>query len=288
MSKISKLGVGIVAFEGTEHIKNITHEIRPYVDEIVVCLQDVSYTGISIDKYDIEEVERCVAAGLVDKIVWYSFTHDDVTNAKNNVKNDIDWPRYLECEKRNKLLGILEDDNCSHALIMDSDEYYDGREFSHVKNYIDNEPDTHVTYVQYVNYWKDYRHYIAWSFKTYVPFITEIGYRFSFGAKHLRHNTDKTRIYGMKENDKYSVINWKSIKMHHLSWIRLDIEKKIRSWSSLKYFNQKEVDFVIEKYKTWKPYENAYVTFMSPLRPMCVVDLKRQYIHPKYMLSEKI
>ena len=49
MTKISKLGLGIVAFDGAEHLKNICSEIRNEVDYILVCLQNVSYFGEKID-----------------------------------------------------------------------------------------------------------------------------------------------------------------------------------------------------------------------------------------------
>ena len=71
MSKITKLGLGIVAFEGTEHIKNITYEVRDLVDEIVVCLQQHSYHGEDIDQKDVETIKDLQAHGLVDKIIWF-------------------------------------------------------------------------------------------------------------------------------------------------------------------------------------------------------------------------
>lgn len=287
MSKIEKLGMGIIAFEGTEHIKNITTEVRPYVKEIVVCLQNVSYTGRNIDKYDIDEVNRCLECGLIDKIVWYDYNDSDIERAKEHSEREEDWPRYLEMEKRNKLLDVLEQDGCSHAIITDSDEYYDGNEFANALRYYDSEDTIKVTYCQYINYWKDYRHYLIWPFNTYVPFISDIKYRFGFSVGLSGHAVDKTRVYSMKEGEQYSILNWNVVKMHHLSWIRLNIEKKIRSWSSIKYFTENELKVVIDKFYKWKPYENAYVTFRTPLAPMCVVDMGRQYIKPKYALFEK-
>ena len=45
MSKVEKLGLGIVAFDDITHLKNICAEIRDVCDVIVICLQDVSYFG---------------------------------------------------------------------------------------------------------------------------------------------------------------------------------------------------------------------------------------------------
>lgn len=71
MSKIHKLGLGIVAFEGCEHLKNIISTIKESVDYIVVSLQEKSYHGIPLDPNDLEEVMMCKNSGLIDDIIWY-------------------------------------------------------------------------------------------------------------------------------------------------------------------------------------------------------------------------
>ena len=50
MNNISKLGLGIIAFEGLEHIKNITYELRNLCNMIIICLQKYSYHGIEISQ----------------------------------------------------------------------------------------------------------------------------------------------------------------------------------------------------------------------------------------------
>lgn len=290
MSKIKKLGVGIVAFEGTEHIKNITYEFRRcgFDTEIVVCLQKKSYTGIEIDQYDIDEVERCVNAGLVDKIIWYSYTDKEVSRAKKEETNVGDWPRILECNKRNKILDELEKDGCTQAIVIDSDEYYDSNELIPMLQYYNCTESMHVSYCQYINYWQDYRHYLIWDKATFVPFVTDIKYRFKFGFGLNGRAVDMTRTYELAAGDSYNIINWSSLKMHHLSWIRISIEKKIDSWSSQKYYKKDALDFIKKKYYEWKPWENAYITYRIPLRPVCVNCYDEQYIHPHYSLDEKV
>ena len=58
MSKISKLGLGIIAFEGTEHLKSIIYEIKDYCDVVVICLQKTSYHGDPIKQEDIDDTVR--------------------------------------------------------------------------------------------------------------------------------------------------------------------------------------------------------------------------------------
>lgn len=69
MSKITKLGLSIVAFDGTEHLKNILYEIRGLCDVVHVCLQRKSYHGDPIAAEDVDEVERLKKIGFVDRII---------------------------------------------------------------------------------------------------------------------------------------------------------------------------------------------------------------------------
>lgn len=289
MSKITKIGVGIVAFEGTEHIKNTAYEFRRcgFDTEIVVCLQTKSYTGVDVDQYDIDEVERCKAAGLVDKIIWYSFDEKDIAKAKKHETKPGDWPRILECNKRNMILDELEKDGCTQAIVTDSDEYYDSRELRNVLKYYDLTDSMRVSYCRYLNYWQDYFHYLVWDKYVYVPFVSDIKYRFKFGAGLGERAVDMTRSYGLDAGETYNIVNWESLKMHHFSWIRMDIEKKINSWSSQKYYNNETLDYIKKKYYEWKPWENAYVTYRIPLKPVCVEKYEHAYIHPHYALYEK-
>jgi len=288
MSKITKLGVGIVAFEGTEHIKNIAYEFKRLDAEVIVCLQEISYrNNIKIDQYDIDEVQRCVDAGLVDRVVWYSFKDKDITNAKKSDKSGVDWPRLLECNKRNMLIDELEKDGCSQAIILDADEYYTYDDLKRALEYYDKSDDTTVTYCQYINYWQDYSHYLIWDRKTYVPFVADIKHRFRFDCQISEFSIDKSRTYNLGPGDSYSVIQWDALKMHHLSWVRLNIDKKVDCWSSGEYYTKEALDFIKEKYRTWNEWENAFVTFRVPLRPVCVSRYDTPFIEPHYQLYEK-
>lgn len=188
MSKIGKLGLGIIAFEGCEHLKNIISTIRESVDYVVVSIQEKSYHGISLDPYDLEEVNMCKSAGLIDEIIWYT---PDLSYLDRDF--DPQEPRYLELEKRNQLLDHLESNGCSHAVILDGDEYFNKDEFDKAKKYIDDRDHIHVTYCPYICYYKDYKH-IFKDFMAYQPFITEIKYRYEF--KHFFcYGADYTRRY---------------------------------------------------------------------------------------------
>ena len=284
-NNIKKLGLGIVAFEGTEHIKNITYELREDCDYIVVCLQRKSYMGNLISQDDIDECEHLLSVGLIDKIIWFEFDENYLQKAKTPEELK-EAPRIIETSKRNFILDHLEENGCTHAIVIDSDEFYDKTQFHNAKVSIDQGCATIPTYCQYVNYWRDYRHYLIWPFKSYVPFITPIKHRFEFKCGCFQFAADLSRVYKLSVGDTYNVFSWNIVHMHHLSWIRKDIRKKIYSWSSGKYFTKQFLDFVYTKYLTWKEYECAYVTFGTPKGKVCVDKLPKQYIHPHYRLDE--
>jgi hypothetical protein len=43
----------------------------------------------------------------------------------------------------------------------------------------------------------------------------------------------------------YHIFNWNEVKMHHLSWLRADIRKKLNMWSSKTCFDN--YDDLIDK-----------------------------------------
>lgn len=285
MSKITKLGLGIVSFEGNEHIKNITYELRDLCDVIVVCLQDKSYQGTPIDPDDVAEVMNLKEHGFIDDVIWF-------TSARK-LTNDKESPRLIELDKRNFILDYLEKTcTCSHSMVIDSDEFYDKNDFAAAKKAISDSKDIHVTYCRYVNYYRDYCHTIVWSIDTYVPFITESSYRFSFYEGAFKGAADLTRRYkidGKDGNTTYAILNYQTVKMHHLSWIRINIEKKVDSWSAQKYFDYKTLRMrVLDRYYNFKDGQNAIIMINTPENSLVISKLPKQYIHPRFRLDEKI
>lgn len=318
--------MGIVCFDGSEHLKNICAEIRNEVDYILVCLQKISYHGELIDEYDVNEVQTLKNVGLVDEILWYepdlsykSFTEEEVLNYKNDyidsIRNNtlIDeelkkniitreekltsvdiinrMPRILETEKRNMMIDRLQEVGCSHDIIIDSDEFYDNNQFKRALEIYNNDNNMEITYCQYVNYYRDYKHYMLWPWDSYVPFIANIKYRFLFEYGTFNKASDPTRRYFFPKDDEckvYHTYNWNVIHMHHLSWIRMEIEKKLDSWSSKKYFeNIKGLkDAILNRYYNYRNGDNAIIMFNVPNYEVCVKKLPKQYIHPKYRLNE--
>ena len=278
---VKKLGLGIVAFDDTIHLRNITAEIRDLCDVILICLQKTSYHGDPINQEIVEQCEKLQNDGLVDKIVWFEEKEITIEHEERET------PRLIETDKRNFILDCLEAEGCTYAHVIDSDEFYDHDDYQKAKEVVYGNPELHVTYCEYLNYYRDYCHVMVWPYRCFVPFITEIGYKFDFKNGSFDKPSDPTRRYRIdKEGAKYCIFNFKTVKMHHLSWIRTNIEDKIDNWSSRKYFEEydKLKERIIDRYNNYKDGQNAIIMFATPNNEVVVNKLPAQYIHPKYPL----
>lgn len=213
--------------------------------------------------------------------------------------------RVQETEKRNILIQDAEDHGCSHVIVIDSDEYYTKKSFDAALQEIDDN-DYEMTYCQYVNYYHDYKHYLKYPFAKgmYVPFVSKTKYRHQFECTDFNMPSDPTRRY-VRPYDKitkaknskgeevevkhytvdYHIFDWNTVKMHHLSWLRADIRKKLNSWSSKKLF--KNYDDLIDKavdcfahFDESADKAEALMLFNTPDNKVEVTAFPRQYINP--------
>ena len=310
--KTHKLGLAINAFEGTEHIYNIVSEIRDLVDYVVIGLQDKSYLGDPIDEADRQEAIRLRDEDhLVDDII---VIHTDPK----------EFSRVQETFKRNTLVDTLKDHGCTHQLIIDSDEYYTHNAFKRARDYI-YENDVEVSYCRYFNYFgsgavDDYKTYLVYPFHegNFVPFIAKIGYKFEWQGKDFPKPSDPTRryvrpkvykkdkdgniIYKDKKNKKdpivdhylvdYHEFKWNELKMHHFSWVRNDIRKKMRDWSSRVYFHDwyELVDRAAKRFEDFCNGDKegkAILLFNTPDNKVELCNMDKQYVFPKVDIHER-
>lgn len=298
---IKKLALCIIAFEGTEHLYNIISELRQSVDFVSIGLQRLSYHGDHISNIDLQEIFRLRDEDhLVDNIVEVEL---DTTKA----------PRVQETDKRNILIQDAEDHGCTHAIVIDSDEYYTRKSFEDACKKID-ENNYEITYCQYINYYHDYKHFLVYPFKQgmYVPFVTRVKYRHSFECTDFTLPSDPTRRFvrpvkgvekvtrpdgTIQEVKKYAVdyhvFPWNEVKMHHLSWLRADIRKKLNMWSSKKCFEHYNdlIDRAVESFENFdenSQQAKALMLFNTPGNQVDVKAFPKQYIHPKVDFNTRL
>lgn len=227
----------------------------------------------------------------------------------NIVKIDLDRnlaPREQETEKRNILIQDAEDHGCSHVIVIDSDEYYTKKAFERGLDIID-EKDAECSYCQYCNYGINYRSFLVYPFKDgmFVPFVSKVKYRHQFDCKDFTRPSDPTRRYVLPYDGyttvkdqrgnpiqikKYTVepliFDWETVHMHHLSWLRANIRKKLENWSSKTVFKDYD-DLIDQAVYSFEHYDESKATghlkmlFNTPGNMVDVTTLPKQYIHPR-------
>lgn len=321
-----KLGLGIIAFEGTELIAQIVTEIRDLVDYVVVGFQEYSYTGDKCDPNDEKELQCLKEDGIIDDIIYIE-------------TNPNDFPRIQETQKRNILLQRMKEQGCTHELITDSDEFYSHDSFARAKQRIYDE-NLEITYCRYVNYFHDYTHYLIYPFEEglYVPFIAKIDYHFAWQCSDFPYPSDPTRryvrpkrikkdpstgedVYELLKDEQgnvvldvstgkpkyktytdekgevkpvpeieylvdYYIFPWKELKMHHLSWIRANIRKKMNAWSSKLYFDNylEIIDKSAHRFENFteeNKNDGMFLLFNTPGNKVDIGTFNKQYIFPK-------
>jgi len=139
--------------------------------------------------------------------------------------------RENETLKRNKGLDAAKKQGYTHFLMMDADEFYEPEAFLKEKERFKN-PDLLGLVCGLKCYFMEPT--LTVPDKTLVPFIHKITpnlkfewnvkYPFAFEGVRREIRIDPTRQMNIS-----SGVEWSDITMHHMSWVRSDVRKKIRN-----------------------------------------------------------
>lgn len=243
-----KLGVSYNVFDGEELLEGSIKQIRPEVDYISVVYQIVSNYGQKCS----DELEtlllRLKNEGLVDELMLYSPSIER-------------GGHYNEIMKRNMGLVLSKKNSCTHHMSMDTDEYYITEEFKRLKeDIILNDYDS--TYCQMKTYYKTWEYQLNPPEDYYVSLINKIkdnvSYIFGGNSPVI---VDPTRR--MNPVGKYKIYERTEIEMHHGSYIRNNLEIKLRNSNippTMKEFTEK----VLNHYNKWEYPKNILWMGMPP------------------------
>jgi hypothetical protein len=140
-------------------------------------------------------------------------------------------PRQSETDKRNYGLQVAREQGYTHFLTIDSDEFYDPKEFKKAKERFNSEPNLKGLVCDCQTFFKSPTLTIGLD-TTLVPFIHELTptithefnrkYPFAWDSKGIR--IDPTRSLNIN-----SGVEKIDLKMFHYSWVRKDYHLKIRN-----------------------------------------------------------
>ena len=203
-------------FDGIELLPYSINNIAPCVNGIIIVYQKVSNHGFEDDKTnDI----NLIASSVRNTCHVIHYTPNLSISPGENERIKREQGRMLA-----KTLGF------THFIDMDCDEFYIREEFESLKNKIYKE-NLNGAVVRSKVYFKSPTLTIGEDI-TLVPFIHKIDCKHEFNRKYP-YAFDKTiRIDPTRQLSFTSGIILEDIYMHHYSYVRKDIEKKIRNSSA--------------------------------------------------------
>jgi hypothetical protein len=211
-------------WDGDEHLRRSIEQIKEHLDFVIVVYQNISNIG---EKYFPE-----LPHDLID--MSFHYQPNLLDSAQNNEEN-----------KRNIGLSLARQMNCTHFIHLDCDEMYFNEDFKLAKEecYKNN---LDASFCSLKTYYKYPTKQLFPEEPYFVPFIHKIypHTKMCFDKRYPAF-VDPTRRTNTYINHKY--IDW--LKMHHYSFVRKDIERKMRNSSSSSAFSNNSV--------TWEEFDKT-------------------------------
>lgn len=229
-----KLGVSYNVFDGEELLEGSIKCIRDQVDYISIVYQTVSNFGNPCNEKLISLLNRLKSERLVDELFEYK--------PKINVGGHTN-----EITKRNIGLSLSVGAKCTHHMSMDSDEYYLSEQFKFLKEEMIS-GDYDSSYSQMKTYYKSFEYQLDPPEEYYVSLIYKINqYSLFEMGKYSPVLVDPTR---RMDAGKYRIFKRDEIEMHHMSFVRDNLEKKLTNSSSIESFRNK-IPTIVNHYNNW-------------------------------------
>ena len=253
-----KIGVSYNLFDGEELLESSINSVRKNVDYISVVYQTVSNFGNECDKSLVPLLEELKSKGLIDELFEY--------RPKVNKGG-----HYNEIKKRNLGLYLSEGANCTHHMAMDSDEFYTYEQFRFMKDeMLSGGFDSSAC--QMTTYYKDSKYRLEPKEEYYVtlPFKIRQGVEFVMGTNYPVL-VDPTR---RMEAGNYRIFTREEIEMHHMSYVRKDIRKKLQNSSASPNFIN--IGKIVDYFNDWE-YPKQGLMAGAPDKLYNVVEVDKQF-----------
>lgn len=201
-------------WDGIEILRHSVRCMRPLVDEIIIVYSRMSNRQEYSPEFNEEEFKDFV---LVNREPVY----------RNN-------PSESERDKRNTGLDIAREMGFTHFIMMDCDEFYDPIEFNVEKARMERD-DLNGLVCGCQVYFGSPELTIGMDPSTRVTFIQKITPRLRFRINKgfpYAYDANGPRIDPTRQLSHNKGVEWSEIIMHHYSWVRKDIMKKINNSSA--------------------------------------------------------
>lgn len=234
-------------FDGIELLPYSINNIAPCVDGVIIVYQKVSNYGQVDDRTDDINL---IAASVRKTCYVLPYTPNLSLQASENERNKREQGRKLA-----KTMGY------THFIDMDCDEFYLRDEFNALKDKIYKEK-LNGAVVRSKVYFGSPELTIGEDI-TLVPFIHKIDCKHEFNRKYP-YAFDKTiRIDPTRQLSYTDGVILEDIYMHHYSYVRKDIKKKIQNSTARSNIEKSNVlkDLVQAKEGYFCEFYNKYLTY---------------------------
>lgn len=239
-----KLGVSYNLFDGEELLEYSIKSIRDQVDFVCVVWQKISNHGQKCSDGLENLLQDLVARGLVDELYLYE---PDLENTK------IDNASINETEKRNIGLAMCRKNGCNYHMSMDADEFYTRDQFKFMKEEIEY-GNYGTGYCQHLQYYHDSIYRLKYPERQFVSTIEKITpetkYVYEMDSIVPVDPTRKTNNH--KNGLGYRIFSRNECQMHHMSFVRKDIKKKLQNTSARRFFTEESIEKISDYYRKWK------------------------------------
>ncbi len=235
-----KLGLAYNLFDGEELLEYSLKSIRNNVDYISVQYQEISNHGEKCSEGMFEFLTELKNKKLIDEIYLYTPNSESIGGENAS---------FNETEKRNIGLEMSRLNGCSHHMSIDTDEFYTDEQFNYMKKVMED-GNFECSAVKHCQYYKDSIYMLKnkeEEFVTTIEKITDNTKYVYMGSYPVcvdptrKTNNGKCRIFGRYE-----------VEMHHMSFVRKDIRKKLLSSSSRRHFTIENIEKISNHYKNWE------------------------------------
>ncbi len=262
-----KLGVAYNLFDSEELLEYSIKSIRKNVDFVCVVWQKISYHGEPCSDGMEELLNDLMKKKLIDQLYLYT---PDRANTGGEISSI----------KRNIGLELCRQHGCNYHMSMDADEFYTDKQFIFMKEEM-LRGDYGTGYCRQIQYYKDAIYVLKSPERNYVPTIEKItpNTKYVYYIPCPVDVSPERKTNNVAENElPYRIFKRSECEMHHMTFIRKDIAKKIRNSSLDKAFSSELSNKVADHYKNWKYPQKCMWAGENLLE---IVEVPRQFdIYP--------
>lgn len=235
-----KLGVSYNLFDGEELLEKSIMSIRSEVDHVNIVYQTKSNLNNSSSENLEDLISDLKNKRIVDSVIKYNPDFSKTTHQN-------------EITKRNIGLEFSRNFKCDYHMSMDTDEFYKIEELQRVKKYLKKNTHYDSSACQMQTYYKQSDYCVDPPEDYYVSLIYKITNR-NFSFVNFPVLVDPTRRI---ETSNCAIFDRSVVEMHHMSYIRNNIRRKLENSSA--YINFADnIDNLVNHYDNWKPGDPAF------------------------------